>query len=431
MPPLSARILCILLWCLLLTNWASAAPFDSGDSSWEGTSDFLEISQITLGNARVIATANLEWDTLSPRDGLLVLHPESLVEVREAIAFMADGGRIAMIDDHARGENLLAAFGIRRVAMQAAIHASYRGQTELPFASPPPGNAFHFVVLDLPHVLTNHPMGFQHPGLTVLLEVPSANQDDKRSIALALTGSLADRGRFFAMGDPSMLINSMLQFPSNRILARRIIQYLVADDDWGNRQGRLYLLTNAFQQSGRYGGAQPWEGVQQAISSTLEKLLTQARAVRLPAWLYLIVSVVLGAALIAWIAAFTLRPYRSSLPLHARPPTLAAQGGPAGRVAMLGAPTSPRILTVIELKQAMLDRLSSEVGIECNPQPNAVLRALAQTSQRPPRQITEIETWFNTIAKLESSMTASHSPRVRLSKLKRLHRQASALLQPK
>jgi hypothetical protein len=57
---------------------------------------------------------------------------------------------------------------------------------------------------------------------------------------------------------------------------------------------------------------------------------------------------------------------------------LVAQGGVAGRFAMLAAPSSPRSLAVLELKSALYEALQLKLGLTSEPAPDA----LAKLAQR-------------------------------------------------
>ena len=40
---------------------------------------------------------------------------------------------------------------------------------------------------------------------------------------------------------------------SDRSFAKSLLRYLVEKDDWGERGGKLYVLTNGFRQRGHFG----------------------------------------------------------------------------------------------------------------------------------------------------------------------------------
>jgi hypothetical protein len=73
-----------------------------------------------------------------------------------------------------------------------------------------------------------------------------------------------------------------------------------------------------------------------------------------------------------WVARTTARPYKGPLPRYARAVPLVAQGGVAGRFAVLAAPTSPRSLALLELKSALYEALAHKLSLEAEPAPEAL-----------------------------------------------------------
>jgi hypothetical protein len=172
------------------------------------------------------------------------------------------------------------------------------------------------------------------------------------------------QGRLLAMGDPSAFINLMLRYPGNRAFAQGIIDYLVEDDSWGGRHGKLYLCANHFDQQGTYRGK---EGIFGRIGSffgdALDLLIKTGRE-GLPALVssFLAVFCVMGAA--AWALLLAARPYRRPVPRYAARTPLVVQGGLAGRAAALAAPTTHRALALLEVKTALEEGLTHRLGLE-------------------------------------------------------------------
>src|SRR5262245_5170202 len=96
-------------WLMLLPSRARAA-FDFNDRDWEGTSELLEIARTELGKDRVELVATLDFEKLTPNDGVLVLHPEVEINPDEIAAFLIAGGRLAVLDDHGKATSLLARY---------------------------------------------------------------------------------------------------------------------------------------------------------------------------------------------------------------------------------------------------------------------------------------------------------------------------------
>jgi hypothetical protein len=131
------------------------------------------------------------------------------------------------------------------------------------------------------------------------------------------------------------------------------VRYLVDDDGAMRRQGRLFIVTNRFGEEGTFGGQGT---VRKELESRLKDLamaFADARRDGFPTWAHLLFAAAAAIGLAAWVARAAARPYLSPLPRYARPTPLVAQGGVAGRFAMLAAPSSPRSLALLELKSAL------------------------------------------------------------------------------
>ena len=140
------------------------------------------------------------------------------------------------------------------------------------------------------------------------------------------------------MGDPSAIINEMLRYPGNRAFVSGLVHYLVDDDGATHRQGRLFIVTNHFKEEGTFGGRATARKELESQLRLLAAALADARETGFPWWALLAVAAVAALGLIAWVFRSSARPYKSPLPRYARPLPLIAQGGVAGRFAMLAAP---------------------------------------------------------------------------------------------
>ncbi len=240
-----------LFFCLVMTSPARAASFDFNDTSWEGSSELLHLARSRFGSDRVRLVASIDFATLTPGDGLLILHPSVALPADAFNVFMLSGGRIAILDDFGSSGPFLERFGIRRTNPPLRPVEALRGNHNLAWAEPirngaeGQGEFIHSMVVGIAHILTNHPTTFVNPGLTPVLEIRAR---DGASYPLAISGVIGQRGRLFAMGDPSAVINLMLRYPENRQFAERLLDYLVEDDTWGARKGKLYLVANEFSQ---------------------------------------------------------------------------------------------------------------------------------------------------------------------------------------
>jgi hypothetical protein len=363
------RLLALVVACLTLCaepKKAVAGDFEPSDESWQGTSELYAIAKQRLGEGRVEVLATLDYGRLKPADGVLLLHPENDADYDELSAFLRAGGRLAVLDDFGSGGKLLARFDIQRVA--APLRPAHTLRRRAAFAIAVPATQViagettprHPVVSAVDQLVTNHPAALRHPNLTPVLEIPAVGEPPA---ALAVTGIIVNRGRLFAMADPSALINLMLRYPGNRAFAEGLVNYLVEDDSWGARGGKLYIVANRFKQQGAYGGGESLgDELRQHLAGALE-LADDVRRDGLPEVLAVLLggAAALGAAV--WMARLASRPYRRTLPRFAQPIPLLALGGAAGRAAVLAAPDTSRALVILELRAALVEALTARLRL--------------------------------------------------------------------
>lgn len=375
--------LCPLLAGVLLPSPAEAA-FDVADATWEGTSELLAMAREQLGADRVRVLAKLDYATLSPKDGLLILHPEVEIDYREVSAFLAAGGRLGLLDDYGLGEQLLQRYRIHRVQAPLRPARSLRGRPQLAIAVPAVQAVAgheqnrHPVVAGINGLVTNHPTGLTNPNLTPVLTIPALGEPDA---TLAITGVIAGRGRLFAMGDPSAVINLMFRYPDNRAYARGLIHYLVEDDTWGERSGTLFILSNRFDQSGTFGDAHGLASEIARAAGSVRELLSEWRKEGVPRSVALALAGLAVLTALLWAARFGLTTYRRTAPSYAARTPLVAHGGLPGRAAVLSAPSTDRALVVLELDGLLAQALSRRAGLANTASPDAALDALREQGQ--------------------------------------------------
>ncbi|MFP6686435.1 MAG: DUF4350 domain-containing protein, partial [Polyangiaceae bacterium] len=113
----------VTLVSLSIVAWAPrarAGAFEFASNEWDGCSELVSLLRRALGNERVLVRAALPWGELTPADGVMIIHPAQPIIEREAVAFMVAGGRVAVVDDHGRGGELLSRFKIVRRALPLA-----------------------------------------------------------------------------------------------------------------------------------------------------------------------------------------------------------------------------------------------------------------------------------------------------------------------
>ena len=349
------RIALLLVFLVLFVPASvGATPFDLAGSDWEGGTELVRLARAELGTTRVVATTQVDFAELTPDDGLLLLYPERTLDVGELTKFMHAGGRVIMLDDFGRGESLLTTFGMKRLPSPRHPAESLRNNPQLALAEPA---SAHPVVADVNRVVTNHPTGLSHPDLSPVLKIHAASGE--ADVTVAVAGAVG-QGRLLAVGDPSIVMNSMLRYSGNKAFARGLVRYAVDGDAWGKRGGKLFIASGNFEQKGSYGGDQ---NALTELFRDLKDLLDQIRKEGLPSILAWSASIALGLALVVWVGSRAGRLHKPIVPRFVRRVPAVAQGGVAGHAAVIGAPQTTRVLAVLELKSALEEQLTTLLGL--------------------------------------------------------------------
>ncbi len=349
-----AALLAVLAVCTLgIATSADAAPFDLAGTDWEGCGELVRLARAELGGSRVVVTSQIDLHELKPDDGLLLLYPEKTLDVDELAKFMRAGGRVVMLDDFGRGDSLLRHFGMERVASPRRPAEFLRRNPQLALAEPA---SAHPVVADVSRVVTNHPTGLSHPDLSPVLKIRGNGEPD---VVVAVAGAVG-QGRLLAVGDPSIVINSMLRYGGNKAFARGLIRYTVDHDSWGKRGGRLFIASGAFEQKGNFGDEEStFSDWMRALREALEAM----RHDGVPSSIAYALAIALGLALVVWVGSRAGRLHKPVTPRFVRKTPAVAQGGVAGHAAVIAAPQTSRVLAVLELKSALEEQLTAVLGL--------------------------------------------------------------------
>lgn len=399
---------------LLLSVRPVHAAFEASDTGWEGCSHFLALAKEELGDRRVRVIQSLDYSALEPQDGIVFLHPTVDIRFHPLAAFLAAGGRAAVVDDHGRGAGLLERFHIHRANPPTLPALRLRDNSQLPIALPARSESSnepsdHPTLRGVEQVVTNHPTALRlEPGieLTPLLVMPARGAPEA---LLAVTGVIGDAracglaagpgdgrpeghcGRLLAMGDPSVFINLMLRYPGNESFARGMFHYLLEDDSWGRRGGALYIVAGDFAQSGSYGdpsGLRETLGEQQAA---LLEWLDELRSKGLPEPLSIALAAVAAIAVAIWAGFAGGQLYTPVAPGFARALPAPAQGGFAGRVAVLGAKSTDRALLLRDLLRSLQLSLRDRLGSTVPMSPRELVRAAAEKKLLTPASLRSLE----------------------------------------
>lgn len=401
---------------LTWSSFASAQPFDVNEAGWEGCKALVELARNELGEERVVATGKLDWHALQPTDGLLVLHPEVVLDGDELAAFLREGGRAAVLDDFGVGDKILQRYQIKRVPPPALPLYTLRNNPNLALAEPVSDTVagrrigVHPVVADVRQLVTNHPSGLMHPDLSTVLKIRASDESD---VALALAGQVG-KGRLFAMGDPSTVINQMLRYPGNRAFATGLVRYLVELDDeqLGRRHGKLYIVSNRFDEVGLFGAEtsdlREMRERMRALRSELEKISHDG----LPREWAMALAILGAAGLLLWTFQVASRPYRHPQPRFARAMPLLAQGGVAGRAAVLVAESTHRGLIALEQKDALEEELSLLLGMERRSTLAMLIEEIQKQSLLDASKMSGLKQLVAELAKIEAAVAAGTPIRV-------------------
>lgn len=358
----------LALAVVLVAHSSEAAPFDVNDETWEGCSELLRLARQELGEDRVEVLSVLDWEELDADDGVMVVHPTHALDAEEAASFMKAGGRMAVLDDYGEGDKLLEHFKISRRALPSEPRSYLRNNPALAVATPAFDKAggevlgLHPTVADVKQVVLNHGTGLIHPDLTPVLEVQLVQGDP---VAVAVAGQIDGpkvKGRLFAAGDPSTFINLMMRYPGNRAFASGVVHYLADGDATDERDGRLIIVANDFDERGSFGGVTPLrKAIDRKVEAAVE-VFEELRDDGFPWWLHVLVAALTALVLCTWVFRSLVRLYASRVPRYARPLPLVAQGGAAGRAAVLASDVSPPALALLEVKHALGEVLAQHLG---------------------------------------------------------------------
>jgi hypothetical protein len=261
--------------------------------------------------------------------------------------------------------------------------------------------------------------------LTRVLEIPALGEPDA---TLAVTGIIMKRGRLFAMGDASAVINLMLRYPGNRAFAEGLVDYLVEDDVWGPRGGKLYLVTNRFRQRGQFGGKEGIAGELREQIEALADTIGDVRTEGLPESFVTLFAVLAALGAAGWVGLVATRPYRQSLPRHAAPTPLVAQGGAAGRAAVLAAPTTHRALVLLELKSALEEALGQRLSLPPTTRGRFLLAEVERQGLLTRSSFEKLTRMLTEMTSAEDRIASSQPPRVTEVAVRRMHRDILGLL---
>lgn len=319
-------------------------------------------------------------------------------------AFLRAGGRVALADDFGHGDSLLNVFRIVRAdPLRSPAVLRLRGNPELLVARPQRGHPLGEGVTAL---VTNHPQVLRHPQLEPIFLLEGSD-------AVVLAGAVGE-GRLVAVGDPSVLINNMLQLASNRQFAANLVRYLR-----GEAGGRVIIVEAGGEVTGMYGDPNADRPLHD-----LRSALERAASLELPPLVLRILAVSLLAIMLILIAGSTPRtsPYHAAAMFREEP----VQGGLVGRVEWYGArPTDlldPTLVYKLELESTVASLLGLSVRSPTHEMQQAMrAHSVPQAVQNDARSL------FEELGQLASSAANGMAAPVTEARLKNIVERGEAL----
>lgn len=330
---------------------AAQADYAVASRAWNGLGD---LTQIAAESGIVLETPpELDLADLGPRDAILVVYPTESVPTSSLARFMRAGGRVGIADDYGESTEVLRTYGIRRSRASGKDASHLRDNPNLPVARPH-ARLRHPLTQGVKALVTNHPTVLAHSELEALFSFENEG-------AVVLVGAVGE-GRLVAIGDPSLLINNMLQFRGNRQFAANLLTYLGAD-----RGGRVWLVSGDTPIVGHFGDpAEPLARVQAWLASFADADLPP---------LALMLSSLLVLALFVLVTTSSL-PRRSPYEGMAMLPAPAEAGGFVGRVAFFRDRSDRLLHPLLVYKSELEGELVRRLGLRGRPLLRDVIAAL-------------------------------------------------------
>lgn len=357
-----------LIWALItgslaLSTVVNAAPLELSGHDWEGSADLVELARAELGADHVVVANSIPLSDITPKDALLLIHPTRPLDAEALGRFMRDGGRVAVLDDFGASASLIGRFGMQIVPLPERPKETLRDRSAFALAEPASN---HPLARNLNRVVTNHAVGIKHPDLSTVLQIQG---EDGASTALAVAGSVGN-GRLVAVGDSSLLMNSMLRYAGNRAFAIALIHYTLEEDAWGARGGKLYVLAGDFTQQGTYGESDARSELASRVHALLDKVAQQG----IPKEAQLGIAIALACSVVLWVLRRASKTYHREVPRYASPTPVFAQGGVAGHTALISRKTPlSNALAMVEWKRALEEKAALSFGIATPPSTEKLL----------------------------------------------------------
>ena len=223
------RAAMVVMLLLMGVARADESDYRPENPEWNGLSELFAVAR-TAG-VRPEMRAELPWDELSPDDGIAIIYPRVAVDVGRLRDYLSRGGRALVADDFGAAGPTFEAFGLTRGEVPAQT-PRYSDVPGLPIATA----ENHPVAQGVQKVVANHPAALRGQVGRPVLSFGGGNE-----LCVDLE---VGKGRLFALADPSVLINNMLELSENHAFAYNLVVALVRPG------GRLIVVTQEFVERG-------------------------------------------------------------------------------------------------------------------------------------------------------------------------------------
>jgi hypothetical protein len=265
---------------------AAGGDYRADSREWNGLSRLVDEARET--GCTIAASDVLDWSTLGAHDSLWLVYPRTTVDPGRLRRYLEAGGRVLLADDFGASDAALASLQIRRLRSELSGADRYQDNPALPIARQ---TLTTELSAGVPAVIANHPAFLSASMPATYSFVPGA--------ALVVEGRLG-KGYFVALGDPSVLINNMLEIDDDLMFARALIRRTCKSGE------RIVLVSQSFLmrgepsgQLGDEGGA--FEHFNRMLGSIDDLLHAQVNDARLLAVLALLAALAaLAVAARAW-----------------------------------------------------------------------------------------------------------------------------------
>jgi hypothetical protein len=185
------------------------------------------------------------------------------------------------------------------------------------------------------------------------------------------------------------------------------VQYLVDDDAWGARSGNLYVLTGHFRQMGGADGASSVLGSLDEAREAISGWMASFRDTGLPEPVSIAMAALLVLGVVSWAALSGGQRLSRVSPAYARATPLAAQGGYAGRFAVLALPSTDRGLLLLELKRSLEEDLRQRLELPPATSGRDLIEPVRQSGLLGEASLTALDQVFRQLAASEVAVMSA------------------------